>query len=63
MNVDAGRGLDTDAPPTDAISNKKGRTEKVSALFHVCSHPVTGRLTCLIVVPALVIAKVTPPPE
>ena len=31
--------------------------------FHVCSHAVAGRLACLIVVLALVIFNVTPPPE
>ena len=45
------------------IKLQRGRNEKVSALFHVSSHAVTGRLTCLIVVPAFVITKVTPPPE
>ena len=30
---------------------------------YVSSHAVTRRLTCLIVVPALVIARVTPLPE
>jgi hypothetical protein len=42
---------------------KKGRNNEVSALFHVCSHVVTGRLACLsVVIPALVIRKVTPFP-
>jgi len=35
----------------------------VSALFHVGSHAVVGRLACLTVVPAVVIFNVTPPPE
>jgi hypothetical protein len=34
-----------------------------SALFHVSSHAVTGRLACLTVVPVLVIFNVTPLPE
>jgi hypothetical protein len=38
-------------------------TKKVSALFYVSSQLVSGRLTCLIVVPALVIVRVTPLPE
>ncbi len=43
---------------------KKGRNENVSALFHICSHVVTGRLACLsVVTPALVILRVTPLPE
>jgi hypothetical protein len=52
---------------------KKGRDENVSTLFnftviffahvYVSSHAVVGRLACLTVVPALVIFKVTPPPE
>ena len=43
---------------------EKGRNEIVSALFHVCSHAVTGRLACLsVVAPAFVILRVTPPPE
>jgi hypothetical protein len=42
---------------------KRGRNNEVSALFHVCSHVVTGRLACLsVVTPALVIRKVTPFP-
>ena len=42
---------------------RKGRNNAVSALFHVCSHVVTGRLACLsVVTPALVIRKVTPFP-
>ncbi len=42
---------------------KKGRNNDVSALFHVCSHVVTGRLACLsVVTPALVILRVTPLP-
>jgi hypothetical protein len=40
---------------------KKGRNNGVSALFHVCSHVVAGRLARLsVVTPALVIRKVTP---
>ena len=43
---------------------EKGRNEIVSALFHVCSHVVTGRLACLsVVTPAFVILRVTPFPE
>ena len=42
---------------------KKGRNKNVSALFHVSSQAVVGRLACLTVVPALVIFNVTPPPE
>ena len=42
---------------------KKGRNEIVSALFHVCSHVVVRRLACLsVVMPALVIPRVTPFP-
>ncbi len=64
MSVDARRGLVADAPAVaDAISNAKGRNEKVSAFFYVSSQLVSGRLTCLIVGPALVIARVTPLPE
>jgi hypothetical protein len=40
-----------------------GSERKVSALFHVSSQAVTGRLARLSVVPALLIFKVTPPPE
>jgi hypothetical protein len=39
------------------------RAEEVSALLHICSQAVTGRLPCLTVVPPLVIFNVTPPPE
>ena len=39
------------------------RVEEVSALFHIDSQAVAGRLPCLTVVPALVIFNVTPPPE
>ena len=42
---------------------KKGRNKNVSALFHVSSHAVVGRLACLTVMPALVIFNVTPLPE
>jgi hypothetical protein len=43
---------------------EKGRNETVSALFHICSHAVTGRLACLsVVAPAFVILRVTPLPE
>jgi hypothetical protein len=42
---------------------KKGRNENVSALFHVSSQAVTGRLACLTVAPVLVIFSVTPPPK
>jgi hypothetical protein len=44
-------------------NTKKGRNKNVSALFHVSSHAVAGRLACLSVVPALVIFSVTPRPE
>ena len=41
----------------------KGRNEIVSALFHVNSQVVAGRLTFLsVVTPALVILRVTPLP-
>jgi hypothetical protein len=43
---------------------EEGRNEGVSALFHVCSHVVNGRLACLSeVTPAFVILSVTPFPE
>jgi hypothetical protein len=43
---------------------KKGSERKVSALFHVSSQAVTGRLARLsVVTPALEIFKVTPLPE
>jgi hypothetical protein len=41
----------------------KGSERKGVDPFYVSSQLVSGRLTCLIVVPALVIARVTPLPE
>ena len=55
----------SDAPDQQGADGelKKGRNNAVSALFHVCSHVVTGRLACLsVVTPALVILNVTPFP-
>ena len=47
----------------DGELDRKGRNNDVSALFHVCSQAVTGRLPCLsVVTPALVILSVTPLP-
>ena len=69
MTTDAGEMFEHDASKNLQSSGavgkvEKGRNEIVSALFHVCSHVVTGRLACLSVVrPALVIFSVTPPPE
>ena len=64
MSANARRGRVADAPAVaGAMSNAKGRDQKVSAFFYVSSQLVSGRLTCLIVVPALVIARVTPLPE
>jgi hypothetical protein len=41
---------------------KRVETKMFSALFHVSSQLVAGRLACLTVVPALPIFRVTPPP-
>lgn len=63
MTTDAREVFGRDAPnKRGAIGElKKGRNNAVSALFHVCSHVVTGRLACLsVVTPALVILRVTP---
>ena len=60
-----GQVFDRDAPDQRGADGelKKGRNNAVSALFHVCSHVVTGRLACLsVVTPALVIRSVTPLP-
>jgi hypothetical protein len=50
------------------LENKKGSSENASALFRVGllqvnSHAVAGRLMCAMVLPDLVIARVTAPPE
>lgn len=66
MTTDAGEVFYRDAPDYRGADGEaeKGRNEIVSALFHVCSHVVTGRLACLsVVTPALVIRNVTPLPE
>src|SRR6476619_5711668 len=63
--TDANEMFDRDAARRSATVGEieKGRNEIVSALFHVCSHAVAGRLACLSVVrPALVIFSVTPLP-
>ena len=65
MTTDASEMFDYDASTSSGAVGKiaKGRNEIVSALFHVCSHAVTGRLACLsVVTPALVIFRVTPLP-
>lgn len=65
MTTDVREVFDRDAPAQWGADGelKKGRNNAVSALFHVCSHVVTGRLACLsVVTPALVIRKVTPFP-
>ena len=65
MTTDANEMFDGDAAKrSGAVGTiEKGRNEIVSALFHVCSHAVTGRLACLSVVrPALMIFSVTPLP-
>src|SRR5436189_1468094 len=57
VTTDANEMFDGDAARCSGAIGKieKGRNEIVSALFHVCSHAVTGRLACLSVVrPALV---------
>ena len=41
----------------------RGSKQMFRPFFYVFSHAVAGRLACLIVVPALVIFNVTPPPE
>ena len=66
MSTDARQVFDTDTPNQRSAGGKleKGRNEIVSALFHVCSHVVAGRLACLsVVTPAFVIRSVTPFPE
>jgi hypothetical protein len=56
-------GRDAPGEPGADGELEKGRNEIVSALFHVCSHVVVRRLACLsVVMPALVILKVTPFP-
>ena len=64
--TDAGAKFGSDALEASGAVRKlkKGRNENVSALFHVSSHAVTGRLACLsVVIPALLIFSVTPIPE
>jgi hypothetical protein len=70
VTTDASEMFDDDASKSSGKSSgavgkiAKGRNEIVSALFHVCSHVVTGRLASLSVVrPAFVIFSVTPLPE
>ena len=63
MTTDVREVFSRDAPAQwGAVGElKKGRNNAVSALFHVCSHVVTGRLACLsVATPALVILRVTP---
>src|SRR5262245_4976003 len=65
VSTDAGVVFGGDAPGSRGADGEleKGRNEIVSALFHVCSHVVTGLLACLSVVsPAFVILSVTPFP-
>lgn len=65
MTIEVREVFDRDAPDQHGADGelKKGRNNAVSALFHVCSHAVAGRLACLSVVrPALVIFSVTPLP-
>lgn len=64
--TDADEVFATDAPINRSADGEleKGRNDIVSALFHVCSHLVIGRLACLsVVTPAFVILRVTPFPE
>jgi hypothetical protein len=64
VSVDVRCEPDADIPATaGAISNAKGSERKRLDPSYVGPHAVTRRLTCLIVVPALVIARVTPLPE
>ena len=66
MTTDVREVFDRAAPDNSGADGEleKGRNEIVSALFHVCSHVVTGRLACLSeVTPAFVILSVTPFPE
>lgn len=63
MTTDARQAFGRDAPTGRGADGEleKGRNENVSALFHVSSHVVTGRLACLsLVTPALVMVSVTP---
>jgi hypothetical protein len=65
VTTDVGEVFGRDEPDQCGADGelKKGRNDIVSALFHVCSHVVTGRLACLsVVTPALVIRRVTPFP-
>jgi len=64
VTIEVREVFDRNAPdPHGADELKKGRNNGVSALFHVCSQVVTGRLACLsVVTPALVILRVTPFP-
>ena len=65
MTTDAMEVFGRDAPDNRGADGEleKGRNEIVSALFHVSSHVVTGRLACLSVVkPAFVTFSVTPLP-
>src|SRR5206468_769808 len=58
LTTDAGEMFGRNAQKGSGAVGKieKGRNAIVSALFHVCSHAVTGRLACLSVVrPALLI--------
>jgi hypothetical protein len=49
--------------PPARYQMQKGSERKRLGPSYVSWHAVTRRLTCLIVVPALVIARVTPLPE
>ena len=63
MTTDAREVFSRDAPAQWGADGelKKGRNNGVSALFHVCSQVVVGRLARLsVVIPALVILSVTP---
>jgi hypothetical protein len=65
VTTDVREVFDRDAPQERGAVGEleKGRNNAVSALFHVCSQVVTGRLACLsVVTPAVVIRKVTPFP-
>ena len=65
MSVDAKRKAAADLSLVSGGRSRmlKGSKQMFRPFFHVCSHAVAGRLACLIVVPALVIFNVTPPPE
>jgi len=65
VTIEVREVFDRNAPDPHGADGelKKGRNNGVSALFHVCSQVVTGRLACLsVVTPALVILRVTPFP-